>query len=133
MKKLDQVMPDQKQLRRYTLDSEQKPDSNKLALVWLRLGQLYGRGLYREHGEEPNELWSAAIHKLSDDEIRRGFTRLADMAMSFPPNVGQFVDACKHIPESRPWSNPNQNMGLVEDQREPGTKSFAQWKKENDL
>lgn len=98
--------------------------------VWVQLAEMYGKAMYRDHGTEPPPLWLEAIDRLTDQELWRGLTNLAEEALPFPPNLGQFVAACKHIPEGRPWLNqPKQ----IEDNRPLGTMSYADWKQKNGI
>jgi hypothetical protein len=97
-------------------------------LVWVQLAEIYGKALYREHGSEPSMLWKQAIERLTDQELQRGLKNLAVQALAYPANLGQFVEACKHIPEGRPWENqPKQ----IEDNRPAETMSYAEWKRQN--
>ena len=97
-------------------------------LVWVQLAEIYGKALYREYGSEPPMLWKKAIEQLSDDQIERGLKNLAEDALAFPANLGQFVEACVRIPEGRPWaSQPKQ----IEDDRPRGTMPYAEWKRQN--
>jgi hypothetical protein len=97
-------------------------------LVWVQLAEIYGKAMYREYGSEPPMLWKRAIERLTDVQIENGLKNLAQDAMPFPANLGQFVEACVHVSESRPWLNqPKQ----IEDNRPMGTMSYADWKKQN--
>lgn len=99
-------------------------------LVWVQLAEVYGKALYREHGSEPPMLWLQAIERLTDEELRRGLKNLAEDALAYPANLGQFVEACKYIPEGRPWSNQQKQ---IEDNRPTGTMSYAEWKRQNGI
>lgn len=99
-------------------------------LVWVQLAEIYGKALYREHGSEPPMLWKQAIDRLSDAEIQRGLANLAEEALAYPANLGQFVEACQHIREGRPWSNQAKQ---IEDNRPMGTMSYAEWKRQNGI
>ncbi len=99
-------------------------------LVWVQLAEVYGKALYREHGSEPPMLWKQAIERLSDTEIQRGLSNLADMALPYPANLGQFVEACQQIREGRPWLNQAKQ---IEDNRPMGNMSYAEWKRQNGI
>jgi len=99
-------------------------------LVWVQLAEVYGKALYREHGSEPPMLWKQAIERLADEEIQRGLINLAEEALAYPANLGQFVEACKYIPEGRPWLNPAKQ---IEDNRPTGTMSYAEWRRQNGI
>ncbi len=99
-------------------------------LVWVQLAELYDKALYREHGSTPSMLWKQAIERLSDEQIHRGLTNLAEEALAYPANLGQFVGACMRIAEGRPWSSqPKQ----IEDDRPRGTMPYAEWKRLNGI
>ena len=99
-------------------------------LVWVQLAEVYGKALYREYGSEPPMLWKKSIEQLSDEQIQRGLANLAEAALPFPANLGQFVEACVHLPDGRPWLNqPKQ----IEDDRPMGTMSYAEWKRQNGI
>ena len=108
-------------------ESRLEPDSTRACRVWAQLAEIFGKAFYREHGETPGNLWVVAIEKLTDKEIRTGLANIANDSLAFPANLSQFVSACKHVPESRPWIKPNKNMGLVEDKRERGRMSRLEW------
>jgi hypothetical protein len=114
-------------------DSKNEQDSVRPAQVWTRLAQIYGHGLFREHGESPNELWVSAINRLQDSEIATGLKNLAEDALSFPPNLGQFVAACKKVQKRATWGVQNDNMTLLEDHRPSGKMSYAEWKKKEGI
>jgi hypothetical protein len=67
-------------------------------VVWLQLSGMYGKAVFREYGEEPPTLWVQAISRLTDAQIKNGLASLGNQALSFPPNLSQFVVACKNTP-----------------------------------
>lgn len=99
-------------------------------LVWVQLAEIYGKALYREHGSNPPMLWMQAIERLTDQQIQNGLKNLALEALPFPANLGQFVEACMHISEGRPWLNQAKQ---IEDNRPIGNMSYAEWKRQNGI
>lgn len=92
---------------------------------------MFSKAFLRENGDEPPSLWKQAIWKLTDDEIINGLANLANDDLSFPPNLSQFVSACRRerdIAKPPYWDAPK-----LEDKRESGRMSLAEWKKQNDL
>ena len=69
--------------------------------VWQRLAEIHGARFLKEFGSAPNESWKRAIAKLTDHEIVRGLTNLAEDGLQHPPTLGQFVAACKRTPPVR--------------------------------
>ena len=92
------------------------------------MAEMFGNTFLMQFGESPPSVWMAQVERLTDEEIRRGLTSIAEADMKFPPNLSQFVAACKRIP-------PVRHLGVkqIEDQRPSGRMSYADWKKQNDL
>ena len=64
--------------------------------------QLYGAATFcAAYGDRPNPMWTAAISRLTDDECRKGFERLAKESREYPCNLTQFVAACHYSPGVR--------------------------------
>lgn len=61
-------------------------------------------------GKVPDELWTAALAKLSQEEIHAGLQKTIDMGEHFPPSLPEFVKRCK------PPKRENEAM-----YRDPGT------------
>lgn len=91
--------------------------------VWVQLAEMFGKAFYREHGGQPTRLWQQAINRLTDKQIATGLAELGNSGLAFPPNLSQFITACKTVRRTPYWSTPR-----LEDQREPGTMSYAEWK-----
>lgn len=51
-------------------------DERLMANVWLRLGNILGKGFYAQFGEEANDEWRAVIARLSPESLERVFKRL---------------------------------------------------------
>lgn len=82
--------------------SQDRQATDRLTRLWGALGQMYGQGFYREFGEQPSMTWAHAVANLSDDEIRHGLGVLSRQNWTFPPNLGQFVAACKGEMDPKP-------------------------------
>lgn len=90
---------------------------------------MFGNGFLRENGDEPPMLWKQAVWRLTDEQIRNGLGNLGNDDLSFPPNLSQFVAACKRpAPKIPYWNAPK-----LEDQRKPGRMPFAEWKQRNGI
>ena len=108
-------------------EPERKPDSTRTNRVWAQLVDMFGNGWYREHGDDPGTLWSQAIWSLTDDQIKCGLVNLGNDDIAFPPNLSQFVSACKRKPIKVEWVKSTQ----ITDQRVRGKMSYSDWKKLN--
>lgn len=49
----------------------------------------------REFGTVPNDTWTAAIERMSDEQIIRALTRLAEKGSPHPPSCPEFVAAAR--------------------------------------
>ncbi len=76
-------------------------DSEKAVWVWQALAEMFGRVFINSYGTVPPTTWEQAIRRLTDDQLRRGLTAIADEGRKFPPNLSEFVSACQTIPERR--------------------------------
>ena len=97
--------------------------------VWVELAQMFSKAFLRENGDEPPLLWQQAVWRLTDAQIAAGLANLGNANLKFPPNLSQFVSACKRPAPKKRWVAPT----AIEDKREPGRQSFADWKKENGI
>ena len=61
---------------------------------------MFGSAFYREHSDMPLKLWRHAFAKLSDAQIATGLANLGNDNLAFPPNLSQFVSACKRTTRS---------------------------------
>jgi hypothetical protein len=62
---------------------------------------MHGARFLKEFGSAPNESWTRTIAALSDRQIVRGLSNLAEDGLQHPPTLGQFVAACKRLPPVR--------------------------------
>ncbi len=121
MKKLSEVIPSHSTIS--TPETKRPLDCDRAQKVWVQMAELFGKAFYRENGNSPSNLWVQAISRLQDYEIVRGLVNLANDNIQFPANLSQFVSACKR-------TAPVRQLGVkyLEDNREPGTMSFSDWK-----
>ena len=105
---------------------EPPQESKRAAKVWTAMAEMFGNSFFMQFGESPPSVWMAQVEKLSDDEVRRGLTNIAEADMRFPPNLTQFIAACKRLPPVRQLGVPQ-----IEDKRPPGRMSYAEWKRKN--
>ena len=64
---------------------------------------MFGNAFLRENGDEPPKLWMTAIWRLTDAQIATGLADLGNQGLSFPPNLSQFIKACKKPPKPAHW------------------------------
>lgn len=76
-------------------------DSEAAITVWQALGQMFGSAFLSSYGPRPPMLWEQAIRRLTDHELQRGMKALAEEGRKFPPNLTEFVSACKTLPPTR--------------------------------
>jgi len=57
--------------------------------------QMFGTAFSSAYGDSPTPIWLSAITGLSDAECAEGFQRLATEGREYPPNLTQFVAACR--------------------------------------
>lgn len=71
--------------------------------VWVQLVEMFGKSVFREYGDNPPSLWVQAIAKLSDKELSKGLANLGNAGLEFPPNLSQFIGACRKAEPLAPW------------------------------
>lgn len=64
-------------------------------MIWETMRLLYGAAFQQAYGEAPNAVWLDAIAGLTDEECAAGFRRLRDEPRRFPPNLTEFLGACR--------------------------------------
>lgn len=69
--------------------------------VWASLTAVFGDRFSREFGSEPSAEWAAAVAGLRDIEITNGLKRLAEEGRAHPPNLSEFVAACRKAERPR--------------------------------
>jgi len=89
---------------------------------------MFGKAFYREHGEEPANLWNQAVWALTDKQIVGGLANLANEGLTFPPTLSQFVAACKKPAPRKGWVKST----MIEDKRAIGRMSRLEWMELND-
>lgn len=86
-----------------TPESKRAPDLSRASKVWAQLAEMFGKGFYRDHGEQPGNLWVQAIERLTDRQLANGLAELGNAGLSYPPNLSQFIAACKKPKPIAPW------------------------------
>ena len=88
---------------------------------------MFSKAFFRENGDNPPSLWHQAFARLTDKQITTGLANLGNDGLKFPPNLSQFLEACKREKLKAPyWNTPR-----IEHQRPSGNLSLADWKKLN--
>jgi hypothetical protein len=64
-------------------------------MVWESMRLLYGASFGQTYGTDPNPLWVEAIGELTNEQCGDGFRRLRSEPRKFPPNLTEFIAACK--------------------------------------
>lgn len=105
-------------------ETEKRQDSARPMRVWVQLADMFGKAFFRENDDQPTPLWINAIGRMTDKQIATGLANLGNDDLAFPPNLSQFVSACKRVENKPPYWN---NTPQLEDKREPGTMSYADW------
>lgn len=67
----------------------------RAAAVWRRLTECFGTAFVQQFGDVPPRMWIRAIASLTDEQIARGLDAIAKSDRPFPPNLSQFVGACR--------------------------------------
>ena len=62
---------------------------------------MFGGRFFREDGPEPNDTWTQAIARLTDQQLGRALANLADDKLQHPPTLPQFVGAARRLPPVR--------------------------------
>ena len=83
--------------------SENAQDSTRPLKVWSQLAEMFGNAFLRENGDEPPKLWIQAVDRLTNAQIATGLADLGNQGLSFPPNLSQFIAACKKPPKPAHW------------------------------
>jgi len=73
--------------------------------IWVQLAEKFGKAFYRENDQTPPKLWRQAFSKLTDKQVANGLADLGNQALAFPPNLSQFIAACKREKPSPPYWN----------------------------
>jgi hypothetical protein len=88
---------------------------------------MFGNAFLRENGDEPPMLWKQAVWRLTDNQIKAGLANIGNDGLTFPPNLSQFVMACNKPAPKKEWVKST----LIEDKRESGHMSRAEWMANN--
>ena len=109
-------------------DSGKGQDSTRPEKVWVQLAEMFGNAFMRENGDTPTTLWKQAVWRLTNKQISAGLANLGNEGLAFPPNLSQFVAACKRPAPKKEWVKST----AIEDKRIPGKMSMAEWLKKNE-
>lgn len=90
-------------MQTFTPETDSKPDSTRALKVWVQLAEMFGKAFYRENGDTPQKLWTQAIGRLTDDQLKHGLANLGNDGLAYPPNLSQFVVACKKPKTAGHW------------------------------
>lgn len=76
---------------------------------WLALYSDQWEKQYGNVGSEQFQLWSHALEKYSDHQIRRGLQAVIDEGSEFVPNLIKFMRLCRQV---EPYSTHDKNPAL---------------------
>ena len=108
--------------------SESARDSTRPEKVWVQLAEMFGNAFLRENGDNPPTLWKQAVFRIKDAQIVAGLANLGNDGLTFPPNLSQFVAACKKPAPKKEWVKNT----MIEDKRAIGRMSRLEWMNLND-
>jgi len=60
----------------------------------------------KEFGDEPSDEWCGAVAQLSDVQVTNGLRNLAEEGRAHPPNLSEFVKACRKVERPTSISTP---------------------------
>lgn len=75
--------------------------------VWKNLCEMFGSKFVSNYGENPSQMWIAAINGFKDYEVQRGLRKLLYKGSGTPPTLPQFVSACKYSDDEDTTPNPS--------------------------
>jgi len=72
----------------------------RLDHLWARMIAIFGDAWLSRYGSEDSGLWASVLHRLADDEIKRGVELcVTDWEGGWPPTPGKFI-AMARIPSA---------------------------------
>ena len=104
--------------------SENAQDSTRPAKVWVQLAEMFSNAFLRENGDEPPKLWQQAVWRLTDAQIATGLAELGNQGLSFPPNLSQFIKACKTPPKPGHWDTKKLPAPTIDEAKENADKAW---------
>ena len=84
-----------------------KRDAQGMARIWQRMGEIYGHRWASAWGESSNpdgtltsaaSTWLDGLRNMELDEIARGFEKLLENGLEWPPTLPEFVALCREKP-----------------------------------
>lgn len=90
----------------YGNQSQTRSDDSGAKRVWASLAATFGERFLREFGDEPSAEWSGAVAQLSDVQITNRLRNLAEEGRAHPPNLSEFVKACRKAERPTTISTP---------------------------
>ena len=105
--------------------SENALDSTRPLKVWSQLAEMFGNAFLRENGDEPPKLWTQAVGRLTDAQLAIGLADLGNQGLSFPPNLSQFIAACKRPPKPAHWDTKKLPAPTEHEAKENADKAWA--------
>lgn len=72
-------------------------DTQAADWVWQKCAEIYGEQWVRENGEVPSQMWSVALNRLSQADVKAGVKAVIDKAIAWPPNLASFLELCSGV------------------------------------
>lgn len=92
------------------------------------MGEIYGAAWVRQFGhvgESAFETWCRGLSDLSEDEIRRGTTKLLARESRYAPNLNEFRSLCTKDPAE--LGMPSADQAYIEACKKSGSPASARW------
>jgi hypothetical protein len=73
---------------------------------------LFGNAFTSQYGEEPSDVWRAALSGFNGEDLARGLKACAKAGGEFPPNAPTFRKLCVqyHAAAHRPFAEPERQL-----------------------
>lgn len=99
MNKINHILERAAQGKPLHSESREKCENERhlkvMSRLWLAMTKMYGTLWTSNNGDEPDEIWSHALHKFDADQIKVGLDALIDGGYQFPPTLPKFVTLCQ--------------------------------------
>ena len=99
-----------------------------VARLWQRMGEVYGAQWIKQYGEVGQaafETWCLALADLSEQDIRRGFSKALARQSKWVPNLNEFRAMCLLDPAE--LGMPNKDQAYLEACQHSGRPSTGRW------
>lgn len=73
---------------------------------WHRMGQIFGRQWYEQHGPEANDAWKQSLREMSLPRAAAVLEHYRKSGDSFPPNLSQVVSVARTVRTETPTALP---------------------------